>query len=787
MEAHDAHPIDAALRELSEETAYSGQFKSIKVIGGIVDPQNPTSAAIYVVADANEAFVPSPDAETPEHVEWRWAPAADCPLPAHPKMQQTQELFFESLPAEHLVPADGRLSAIHGTASWFPEFDLNKVVNGSVHGRGVYCGLIHSQAPEYAQKARLSQTPLHGEYVYKLEIATNIQNGGYVGVQKVATDAFLDRTIELLRAQQLPACDQLASEIVGKRYGAHAMTAAAVARSYAEAAGITYEQAQERLGIQGKWVPGFCYVAFKPGDVTIRERITLAPPASPKVVLTHAELEMRNAFERSISELRDMRSALSWATNGELGEGSGPLCDSIRNREHAYELAETARENYRTELLKVARESYGLNEAEAQYAALHERQIDSIRSALGSEVTLKMWAEQFPDRVPGKLARILIENPEVARDPELFVRMAAEVVRPNGYQGWELTRDSHDFSRHHKELLQTIWVELSSSTKVWLKGEEAMAWSARASKAARDKDFLEDILQPKRSVLNPAAAFRQAVDMIISASANVTEHRSLTDCLLEEYLGRKVFRLDGSHACRLALQLAERLSPEAMLTNLKTRPSFLPDHWARSFDNQEINRWLKTNQLSPKEISDAAPAVNALLRDRCSELANQHASAIAAATEAKAHYDEFLFYVSRLDNEAEQFREQQAKSSSDFSSAVSRVQLHSPILSQAAHETTLPCGLSLARVDNLLSEWVRGGLVMPMESESRLAAATSYLRQRSASDRVIEYAHVNRIMDRTDLHPSWTEEHLNELNSDAGLHRIDGEELRRAHWFLALD
>jgi 8-oxo-dGTP pyrophosphatase MutT (NUDIX family) len=787
MEAKDAHPIDAALRELGEETAYSGQFKSIKVIGGIVDKEDPTTASLYVVAEAHEAFVPSPHAQDVEHVEWRWAPAAQCPWPAHPKMQQTQELFFESAPAEHLVPADGRLSAVHGTASWFPQFSLGNIVNGNIYGAGVYCGLLHSQGPEYASRSQKLQTPLHGKYVYKLDISTNIHNGGYESVNKAATDAFLDHTVRHLRAQKQLACDRLADKIKLRHSDLHGMSAAAIAGLYAEAAGISFKQAHGTLSIQGKWVPGFCYVAFNPSDVTILERTTITPPASPQKVLAHSETKMKEAFHNSLGHLRDLRAALSWATKGELGEQPGTLSASIRDRAHADDLVETIANRYRSAVLEVARRN-GLDKLEAQYVTLHEREINDIRSALGSEVTRRMWAEQFPEKMPGKIARLLIDHPEIAHDPEMFVKMAAEVLQPDGHESWKHTRDSVEFAWNHQKLLQTIWLEMSKASDLYPRDTPSVL-SARASKTARDERILEGILQQKLPE-DPGRMFREAINILKVASSNGHQHQSLSESIIDTALNSSErSRLRFQAPCRLALQIAESLKPGTALTDLPSLPSFLPQAGtlARFFARQQINRWLSGHDISPSDISAAAPTVNKVLQARCVELAQEHDRAQEAKATAQSQFDEFVVGARRLVQRGQEFTIRASERASEFEAAVLKVGINGPVCCVAAAAATLPCGLSLEKAGSLARNYKSLREMSRLNEERELETALSYFRSKSPSERALAYAHETSIMDRTDLHPSWTGELLESLNKHSTVHILDDEAVREASRFVSAE
>jgi 8-oxo-dGTP pyrophosphatase MutT (NUDIX family) len=780
MEANDAHPIDAALRELSEETAYTGEFKSIKVLGGKVDHLDPTTAAVYVLAEAQERFTPSAAAETPEHIEWRWAPSTDCPSPAHPKMEQTQEIYFEALPVEQVVPAHGRLAAVHGTASWFPEFVLDKVVNGKIYGEGVYCGLKTAQGPDYARRAQLAQSPLHGQYVYKLDISTSIPGGGYLGVVKPASEQLVERTLTMLRAKGGPECERLADNLFQQRTDGKTPTAEALAGLFAQAAGTSYGDALETLGIKGKWVPGFCYVAFDPAHVTISERETLKPPAAPAQVLTYADTEMKQTFERSFEEVKDLRAALAWATDGTVGVNTGQIRTSFRDARHADDVSKAALGRYREQLMKAAR-AYGLDKVEERYRALHEEQLNDIRAALGSPDIQRMWAEQFPEALPGKLSQLFLDNWESLQDPEVFLQHAVDIVKPPRCEGWELAREGNSwFAKNYAETLQLIWAKLPDYEGTYPRNTPGELQES-ARQAERGKELLEDVAQP-RTNFNNDRAFRQAIDVLITASAKVTEQRSLQDCLVDEALSNSRRRIGWALSTRLALQISECLRPGSGVTELPAAPSFLPKSGSvgRFFEKQHINRWLKTNDLSIKDISAAAPKINKLLTARRSELAEAQASFSAAAQEAQLRYDGFIHGTAKFREFERSFHQRRDERDSEFSKAVFELGEGSPLCVKAAFETELPWGRSLSKVGNILHSWKFCDKTKVLPAEHNLESAVTYFQQSVPSERAIHYAHDHRIMHRDYLHPSWTDELLKDLNSRHESVQVDSVSLQEA-------
>lgn len=778
MEKEDYHPIDAALRELLEETGYRGEFSSVRVIGARDVEGSPGCANFYVVIDVPEKFNPSAhtqgnsESTAWENTAWEWAPAARCPEPRHPGMRATQERFFEDQPIAYVVPDDGVLSLGHGTASWFPAFSVPKSVNGRLYGDGVYGAISNGQRASYASKAQNSQGDLHGEYHYDIQVRTMVHEGGFIQAGKPISAEIFDRVVTHLTGrgteEATTVAQQLLKESQGQPPSGDTLLAALVSVDGSQA----YKTLCD-LGVKGRWIPGFSYVAFDPGDVKITARHTIKDPAAPGRVLEVAEETVAKEYETAIEHLETLRKILS-ATGAASSDPKKLTPQGNRGVQAVLE-----------DLLEKKAESLGLSSLRQEVVQLHQQLVNDFFDSIGSSELRAYLRETFSNSTVGKLCS-LEQQSHIKGDPESFLRVvvsdwAREIEQRRNRHGEieAVSMRSEHFATYYKRAMACLYGELSHAGS-GLGSPEYLQHSDKADALNGDARRLKELLDYKcpNSAVS-AYDLHQAAVILKQAATQSRASGATVESTIIDIAQDCNYQSSQKKAKLLALQIATGL-PKGSFDKISSEQTpvpasspqgklsrFIPQPVKEYFSRKKMEQWFKDVGAAAPDALNVTEGIKANIRERQDSLSSE-------ATHWNSEYNRIKNLRTEFDQVSKGYRDATLRfqSNAEALQAMSeKVAFFSPLNSTYnspylnARTSDLVPALTFQSARDILGR-IETGSLNPDSLTETIGNCIEYFSLQKPSERAIHFAHNQGIMHKDDLHPSWTSERLDGLDRE---------------------
>ena len=801
----DESPVEAAFREFREETGYQGQLKNIAYLRSSDEAGIRTH---YVIAQSDVTFdVAARSGKNADHAwentAWKWSEASDCPQPAHPKIFATQERYFDHLTPEQALPLDGKMVAFHGGGNWISRFMFDvESVNGRHYGNGVYLAIGESQARGYADGAERNQKQygagIGGSYLYKVQADIGTQKDALIVLSRPVTKNRLEKVCQVLESLDSPRAREVALEFRSalikndgpetKVLGSDLIGALERCETQAGPA----EKVLSQAGFKGRWVPGFCYVAFNADDLQITDRQTIANPISPRAAFLLAESRMAKLYQVSSEYCIDLRRALSGISGDTSLLTRKELSSELEPQKaaaHGQILEDKVTERIRSAI-------YDRAGVDLQRAAnCHYKALLALRESIGPEDVRTLICKDAPDSFAAKFMGWLDTNPEIQRDQAAFYKkgwefLTAHFSREECAKTMDPAAASHGDAvslpeeRSYANMLGFVVEKLQLSA-----GENQGLWRQIALRALGEienatalQNIAGQLSQEKPAACEHSAQKAYLIDQVRTTLKNFMGHGSedqraelpsnLSGTSLLELHHSSTLRMDTMQLGIIAHALKAAGGDPAKLQRFVESSEGL---FERTLSHLPFTRGarasLKLSRLA-REFDNLLGEKGALERI----LEDAQADGVKLAGFAVKAADRYLTAAGTrrsLALKAERLSESRQKGQCDTQIEAAAEAVHKAAFAvELARNTYLHSDkpqlygvplLSLAKI----AEDLKNGASTARQMEASLADTWNYFGKEPV-DRVWHYAEKHRAMSRTDPHSTWNEAAFESLKALPG-------------------